>query len=945
MAALYKGFAFVVCLLLGCIGFSQVNLEGKVVDEISGEPMFGALVGEKGTSNGASCDFDGKFTLKVNKVPVTLEVKYIGYTSQELTVTNSTFLTIKLAPILDNSKAVVITDDRILQKQKQNPLTVESMDQIAIKEAATGSFYESLGALKGVDMTTASLGFRVINTRGFNSTSPVRMLQLIDGVDNQSPGLNFSLGNFLGASDLDLKGVEVVQGASSAFFGPGAFNGVVKMETKNPFITPGLSVSIKAGERQLFEPAFRWAETLKNKDGKDWMAYKINGYYMRAEDWHADNYEPIYNGRHGVNNPGRYDAVNVYGDEYSVYGNYTNNSPWNTLDRGLGTFYRTGYKESDVLDYNTSNLKVGAAVHFRLKPNDGFNSPEVILASNVGTGTTVYQGDNRFRLKNIFFNQNRVEFKKEDDYFLRLYMTKEDSGNSYDPYATALRIQQQARSTEDWTKIYTTYWNQNITPIINGLGYPGLQINPNWNGVDLDSLYLPYDYDSLNSWMNYYHDSLVVWHSRAELYTNNNSNIASVDSIGFYAPGSQAFQDAFNTITSKKNNEGEGGTRFFDQSSLYHFQAQKTFKNVLGLDKIIVGANGRLYTPRSDGTIFSDGNGRRITNREGGMYLGLERHFLEDKMIVTGTVRADKNQNFDLLVSPAASVVYSPKKNHWARVTFSSGLRNPTLTDQYLNLNVGPAILSGNLNGVDSLVTIPSFLAYRSALNRDSLKYFNIDPIRPEQVRSFELGYRATLFEDLYLDVSYYSSIYQHFIGFKIGLDVEFQENSAFPRTVQAYRYSANSTTTVRTQGLSVGLNYYLGDHLTFGGNYSWNELAKTDESDPVIPAFNTPKNKYNFSLTARNYKFNSESKDVFGASINYKWIQGFLFEGSPQFTGFVDSYDLVDAQINYTLDRAHMTFKLGCSNLLNNMQVQTYGGPRIGRLAYFSVLYEFQKR
>jgi outer membrane cobalamin receptor len=665
---------------------------------------------------------------------------------------------------------------------------------------------------------------------------------------------------------------------------------------------------------------------------------------MRAEDWHADNYEPIYNARNGASNPGRFDAVNIYGDEYSVYGNYSNNSPWQTVDRGLGTFYRTGYKESDLLDYSTSNLKLGAAVHIRLKPSEGFNSPEMILASNVGTGTTVYQGDNRFRLKNIFFNQNRVELKKEDSYFIRLYMTTENSGNSYDPYATALKIQQQARSTEDWTKIYATYWNQNVTPIISHMGYPGLVVNPNWNGIDLDSLYLPYNYDSLSSWLNYYQDSLFTWHQRAELYTNNNSNIASVDSLGYYAPGSKEFQDAFNSITSKKNNEGEGGTRFFDQSSLYHFQAQKIFKKVLGLDKIILGANGRLYTPKSDGTIFSDGNGKSITNKEGGMYLGLERHFLEDKMIVTGTVRADKNQNFNLLISPAASVVYSPKKNHWARVTFSSGLRNPTLTDQYLNLNVGPAILSGNLNGVDSLVTIPSFLAYRSALNRDSLKYFNIDPIRPEQVRSFELGYRATLWQDLYIDVSYYSSIYQHFIGYKIGLDVEFQENSAFPKRVQAYRYSANSTTTVRTQGLSVGANYYLGEHITLGLNYSWNELAKTDNSDPVIPAFNTPKNKYNVSLAARNYKLKEGSKNSFGASVNYKWIQGFLFEGSPQFTGYVNSYALVDAQINYTLDKAHTTFKLGCSNLFNNMQIQTYGGPRIGRLAYFSLLYEFQK-
>ena len=96
----------------------------------------------------------------------------------------------------------VVKASRVTEKQKEAPLTVESIGIKAIKDAPAASFYESLGNLKGVDVTDASLGFRVVNTRGFNSTSPVRSLQLIDGVDNQSPGLNFSLGNFLGASDI-----------------------------------------------------------------------------------------------------------------------------------------------------------------------------------------------------------------------------------------------------------------------------------------------------------------------------------------------------------------------------------------------------------------------------------------------------------------------------------------------------------------------------------------------------------------------------------------------------------------------------------------------------------------------------------------------------------------------------------------------------------------------
>ena len=166
-------------------------------------------------------------------------------------VKNSTPLKIQLQPTSNKLAEIRITDTRITKKQKQAPLTVEALDMRAIKETPSVNFYDGLGALKGVDITSASLGFKVINTRGFNSTSPVRSLQIIDGVDNQSPGLNFSLGNFLGVSELDIMMVEVIQGASSAYYGPNAFNGVINMITRDPFLDPGISVQYKFGNRNL----------------------------------------------------------------------------------------------------------------------------------------------------------------------------------------------------------------------------------------------------------------------------------------------------------------------------------------------------------------------------------------------------------------------------------------------------------------------------------------------------------------------------------------------------------------------------------------------------------------------------------------------------------------------------------------------------------------------
>ncbi|MFN6380018.1 MAG: carboxypeptidase-like regulatory domain-containing protein [Flavobacteriales bacterium] len=352
-------------VLIG-FGANAQTIKGKVTDELTGEPLFAVNVGVKGTTSGTSTDFDGEFSLKVESLPVTLLFRLIGYGEQEVVVNSaSDRVNVKMAEAVIQGREVVIEDIRVTEKQKQAPLTVENLDLIAIKQAPSGNFYEALGTLKGVDLTTASLGFRIINTRGFNSTSPVRTLQLIDGVDNQSPGLNFSLGNFLGAPDLDVKSVDIVQGASSAFFGPGAFNGVINMETKNPFIFQGFSAQMKVGERALLEPQIRWAQAFKNKDGEDKFAYKINLYYIRANDWEASDYSPIFGSEHGTENPYGFDAVNIYGDEAIATNNDYTDSPFEYT--GLGVFYRNGYRENQLTDYTLENFKSSAAAFYKIK--------------------------------------------------------------------------------------------------------------------------------------------------------------------------------------------------------------------------------------------------------------------------------------------------------------------------------------------------------------------------------------------------------------------------------------------------------------------------------------------------------------------------------------------------------------------------------------------------
>ena len=927
-----KGLLSIVfALLISLNGLTQIT--GKVIDGGNGEELIGANVVIVGTTTGTVTDFDGSFILEYNEsFPVLIEISYLGYNSDTINYNKNDNPTIKLYEQSEVIASVEVVGQRITDKQKANPLTIESLDILGIKETPSSNFYEGLGSLKDVDLTTASLGFTVINTRGFNSTSPVRSLQIIDGVDNQSPGLNFSLGNFLGASELDIKKVDLIVGASSAFYGPNAFNGVISMETKNPFLLKGLSAQLKLAERNLFEGGLRWAQSIKNKNGHDWFAYKINLFRLQADDWPAENYDAVFDFDEGPENPGGYNAVNIYGDEFSRTA---------SAKIGIGRYYRKGYKEIDLVDYNTENTKASFAAHFRLKPSMDYESPELILSTSYGGGTTVYQGDNRFSLRDIRFFQHKAEINQKDNYFLRVYATHEDAGNSYDPFFTALKLQETASDNVDWNTGYINYWSQNVEGVIRNLeGFPKLSQFPG----DPDGYR-----DAIDDFLSTKQDSLFIWHQRAQDAANSANVI--VGTQAFLEPGTPEFEAAFDSITGALANS-EGGTRFFDKSALIHINGEKLFNdvytggNISDLD-FTVGAAGRMYLPNSRGSILLDTNGVNINTYEYGVYGGGTMGLSENKIKISGTVRLDKHENFDFLVSPAASIVYNPSPNNYLRASFSAAVRNPTLTDQYLNYNVGPAILLGNITGFKDLITVESFGDFLDTQDRSVLDTFDVAPIQPEKVRTFEMGYRTSLFNSLFIDIGGYYSRYRDFIGFQLGINtfIPPPPNAPLPSFVQAYRVSANASDVVTTQGASIGLNYYFGKYYQLKGNYSFNRLV-TDTDDPIIPAFNTPQNKYNVGISGRDIpKILGLKVPSFGFSINYKWVEGFIFEGSPQFTGLIPEYDLLDAQINFKIPKIHTTLKLGASNVLNNKIFQTYGGPRIGRMAYISATYDFVEK
>jgi iron complex outermembrane receptor protein len=258
-----------IFLLFTLVSMAQTKtVTGVIKDKKNGETLISASVIVKGTSTGVTTDVNGKFSIELDLTePKTLVVSYLGYQDFEFAVDKSSSnLTVEMETVNMIGQEVVVSGSRVSETILESTATIQKMNTKEISEIASGDFYSGLSTLQGVDVTTSSLGFQVINMRGFNTTAPVRVVQFVDGMDNQAPGLNFPVGNMVGANDLDLENVEVITGAASALYGPNAFQGVVSMTTKNPYDYPGLSFKLQGGSRDYLDAQVRYAGAYGRKN-------------------------------------------------------------------------------------------------------------------------------------------------------------------------------------------------------------------------------------------------------------------------------------------------------------------------------------------------------------------------------------------------------------------------------------------------------------------------------------------------------------------------------------------------------------------------------------------------------------------------------------------------------------------------------------------------------
>ena len=909
-----RTFLSLILFLFICVSYSQTTVTGTVTDN-NGQPIPGANILVVGATTGTISDFDGNFSLTVNQnPPFSLQASSVGFASTTLEVTaNNQVLTfiLKEGTELDE---VVISASRTPERIFESPVTVERFGVKDIKNTASVDFYDGLENLKGVDINTNSLTFKAVNTRGFATFANTRFMQLVDGMDNSTPALNFPIGNLVGMNETDVQSVELLPGAASALYGANAFNGILFMQSKNPFEHAGISGYYKQGitsQDAAGDNTYRDFGVRMAYKFSEHFAAKVNFGWLKGTDWVANNMA----GKPGTGATRadlNYDGYNVYGDEVA-----TN---IRAASGGLGivpdvVVSRTGYNEEDLTNYNAESIKADWGLYFRPWANDF----EIQYIGKIGTGSTIYQGTNRYYIDDFTQQQHKIELRN-NNFYVRGYVVADKAGDSYDMVFTGININRTWKSDQQWFGEYIQTY-----------------VGATLQGATDDQA-----------------------HAAARAQAES----------GRLVPGTPAFQSAFNTVIN--NPDFASGSKFQDASKYYHADGNYNFSHLWDEVEIMVGGSYRKYSLNSSGTIYTDYDGN-IEYNEFGMYTQLQKEFDLNSNVslkLTGSLRYDKSEFFDGFLSPRISAGFNINDNHNLRASFQTGFRNPTTQDLFIGLDAGRAILvgsapanldryvrtypvsaSGQINyGQPATIEQTGAAAYTNSYSAASVSAFaasenpadleiaNPDLVKPEKVTSFEVGYRGK-FDKTIVDMSVYYNKYQDFISGEVviaplygevgdnGLSIAAIANGDY----KVYQTYNNSEADINSYGASLGASTKVFGSFDLSGNYTY---AKQDFDEDKHPGFRT-----NFNTPEHKVKVSFGNTDLFknfGFNLAWRWSDDYYWQATFG-DGEIPAYHTLDAQINYRLPSLKSTFKAGATNVLGDEYFTAIGTGYIGSMYYIS--------
>jgi iron complex outermembrane recepter protein len=935
-------------LLFAASANAQTIISGTVKDGTTNEALVGASIIVKGTISGDVSDKNGNFKIKTSAtLPATLRISVIGYKTMEVAATGSD-VSVVMSEDVGKLSEVTVTSNRVEESITKSSVSVEKMTARQFQQSAAATPFDALQGMKGVDLMTQSLSFKSVNMRGFGANNNNRFVQLTDGMDNRSPGLGFGFGSVAGISDLDIESIEIIPGAASALYGPDALQGLMSTKSKNPFEFQGLSFQTKLGVNNVgssvgtkvySDVAIRYAEQWGDR-----FAFKVNFQRLDGTDFIADDYtDRLHRGRDNffvrdasrgnlatgiayqpLNNPNdnfQFDGLNIYGDDFN--NGSANRFPATFSNPNLASklVTRTGYKEIDLLGNNGKvfNTRMNVSAHYKI--NDKI---EASIGWYYGNGNLIRTAG----FREYFPDYKRNQFKAElrgDNFFLRAYAT-----------------QQQAEG-----------WN---------IGNTAVRINNTWK-------------------------PLATWAADfAAAYTANGQNSISAGraagDVGRLMPGSPRFDEVRDLISGTWANQTNNilnvaGTRFRDNSSMYHYEGMYNFKNEIRFMELVTGGSIRRFALESGGTAFPrKADGSEYTIMEYGAYAQASKDVkINDNISIKPTLalRYDKNEYFKGDFTPRASVVVSVGPHNF-RGSWQSAFRNPSpgqllasppagtagevggskIAAENANLFANPVYLE---NDVNDLVA--------GRITEDQLKSLAYNPnnFTTEKIKTWELGYKTLINNKFFFDAFVFSSTYSDFIAaqnMRQPLNGQIAELRN-PATYRTFQVNFNNFNEIFVNGWGLGLEYALGRGFNISGNYAHQvgtitlrnaqgiviknragediinrKMSDPDVSDAGRNFFISPENRYNISFG------NPKLTKNLGFNISYRFTgEMWVEQGTTAGDIWLPSWSSLDGQVSLKVPIIKSTIKVGGSNLLNNYYSQGYGLARIGGLYYVSLTFD----
>jgi len=423
------------------------------------------------------------------------------------------------------------------------------------------------------------------------------------------------------------------------------------------------------------------------------------------------------------------------------------------------------------------------------------------------------------------------------------------------------------------------------------------------------------------------------------------------------------------------------GGKLWEDSSIQHLEAQF---NYTWRDRLFM-VGGAAYTDQDIDTA-----------NERGLQTLMRNAHKEDQQSLYGQATFKVNDHFDLVLagrwddsslhdaqeSPKAAIVWKVNENNTLRLTWNEAFQTANYSEFFLRAPSTTLIPFGAIQ--DGVVLQGFGLDLRNTLGADGqpiMDWQNIqvvaagnDALVPEHVESLEFGYKGIIGSKLFVTFDYYQSTITNFITdllpgvnprfapYQFDNDVPAAVQAAVRGTLQGALGAAYGGLTslnedndpfygtvapgghpvivvsytnageVDTKGFDVAFNYYLNDHFTIDGNYSWFDFDVVDQlvGDQLLP--NSAENKFNLGLSYSNKGFNG--------SLKYHWVEEFDWAAGA-FSGPIPEYDTLNLTAQYRFND-NWEVSLAGNNIADNQHYEMFGGSINGRRIMVSLSASF---